>query len=136
MHELGLVAGVLDCVDTAAKDAHATRVLGVSLKIGVMTEAVEEALRFAFEVLTEGTISEGAQLEIEMVEPRSRCLECGCEFDHDRFHRECPACGSLVTELIAGRELMISSIEVDIPDGEDQADQHETRGEADRTVPQ
>ena len=116
MHEFGLVAGILDAANEAAAHAHATSVLEIHLKIGVMTEAVEEALVFAFEVLSEGTLCEGAKLDIEMVPPRSRCLACGHEFEHDRFHRGCPACDSLATELIAGREMLISSIEVDIPD--------------------
>ncbi len=32
----------------------------------------------------------------------------------------CPECGSFATELVAGRELQIDSIEVDIPDGEEE----------------
>ena len=32
----------------------------------------------------------------------------------------CPECGSFATELIAGRELQIDSIEVDIPDDEEE----------------
>ena len=54
-----------------------------------------------------------------MVRPKSRCLECGAEFEHDRFHLLCPECGGFATELIAGRELQIDSIEVDIPDDEE-----------------
>ncbi|MCH4185185.1 MAG: hydrogenase maturation nickel metallochaperone HypA [Eggerthellaceae bacterium] len=116
MHELGIMSGVLDAVDKSAKQAQADKVLKISLSIGVMTEAIEDSLRFAFEALTEGTYMEGADLEINMVEPRSRCLECGKEFNHDRFHVLCPECGSFATELLQGREMQIDSIEVDIPD--------------------
>ena len=83
MHELGIMTGVLDAVQTSARQA-------------------------------------GAELDIAMVRPRSRCLECGAEYDHDRFHMLCPECGSFATELVAGRELQIDSIEVDIPDGEEE----------------
>ena len=116
MHEMGIMAGVLDTVRHAAEDAGATSVLSVSLSIGQMTEAIEDILVFAWEALSEGTICEGAELRVNMVAPRSRCLECGCEFQHDRFHRVCPECGDPLTELIAGREMQIDSIEVDIPD--------------------
>jgi hydrogenase nickel incorporation protein HypA/HybF len=119
MHELGLMTGILDAVDQAAADAGATKVLTISLSVGVMTETVEEALEFAFEALSEGTICEGCELKINMIEPRSRCLDCGLEFQHDRFHMLCPQCGSFATELIAGREMQIDSIEVDIPDDGD-----------------
>lgn len=116
MHEMSIVAGVLDAVTASANQAGATRVLSISLSIGDMTEVVDEALEFAFEALTEGTLCEGAQLVVNKVHPRSLCLECGNEFDHDRFHRRCPACESYETQLVAGRELQIDSIEVDLPD--------------------
>ena len=116
MHELGIMTGVVESVSQAARDAGATKVLKVSLSVGVMTEASEDALVFAFEALSETEpIMEDAQLEIVMVEPRSRCLECGAVFDHDRFHVSCPVCGGFA-ELIDGKELRIDSIEVDIPD--------------------
>ena len=116
MHEMGIIAGVLDAVNASAREAGATCVLRVDLRVGEMTEAIPDALNFAFEALSEGTLSEGAELVINMVEPTSICLECSNEFEHDRFHRTCPACGSYETVLLTGRELEIASIEVDLPD--------------------
>ncbi len=118
MHELGIVSGVLDSVRPVAQEAGASRLLGITLRVGEMTGALQDALQFAWEALCEGDpFLEGAQLSIQTVHPRSRCLECGNEFDHDQFHWACPICGSAMTELLAGRELQIESIEVDIPDG-------------------
>ena len=122
MHELGIMTGVMDSVETAARDAGADKVLKISLSVGVMTEAIEDALRFAFEALAPGTMSEGAELVITMIQPKSHCHECGAEYEHDRFHMLCPECGSFATELIAGKELQIDSIEVDIPDDVDAPD--------------
>ena len=116
MHEMGIISGVLDAVNASARDAGATRVLSVNLRVGEMTEAIPDALHFAFEALSEDTISQGAELVIDMVGPSSICLECAEEFSHDRFHRICPACGSYATVLLTGRELEIASIEVDLPD--------------------
>lgn len=116
MHELGIMTGVMESVEQAAKNANATKVLKISLQVGVMTEAIEDALRFAFEALSEGTMCEGAELEVNMVQPVSICLECGKEYEHDRFHMVCPECGSAFTQLIQGKEMNIESIEVDIPD--------------------
>ncbi len=118
MHELGIMTSVMEAIEASAKNAGATRVLKVTLTVGEMTEAVEDALRFAFEALSQGTISEGAEFEVVMIKPKSRCLECGLEYEHDRFHMFCPECSSFATELIAGRELAIDTIEVDIPEVE------------------
>lgn len=118
MHEMGIISGVLDAVTQAARDAHAESVTSVTLRIGEMTEAIEDALQFAYEALSEGTICEGSKLVIDMVKPRSVCLECMEEFEHDRFHRTCPACGSYETVIVAGRELEIACIDVEVPDEE------------------
>lgn len=119
MHEMGIISGVLDATIASAQDAGAERVTAVTLRVGEMTEAIEDALQFAFEALSEGTMCEGAELVVEMVSPKSLCFECAHEFEHDRFHRACPACGSYETVLLSGRELEIASIEVDLPDEEE-----------------
>lgn len=117
------MTGVMESVEEAARNAGATKVLEIDLSVGVMTEAVEDALRFAFEALSEGTMCEGADFKINMIQPVSVCLECGNEFEHDRYHVTCPQCGSGFTQLIAGKEMQIDSIEVDIPDDNDFAEE-------------
>jgi hydrogenase nickel incorporation protein HypA/HybF len=121
MHELGLMQSVLDSANESAHQAGAVKVLEIHLSVGEMTEAVPDALDFAFEALSTDTLSEGAVLDINFIKPRSRCLACGHEYEHTRYHISCPACQSLATELIAGRELFIDSIEVDIPDDDEQS---------------
>jgi hydrogenase nickel incorporation protein HypA/HybF len=113
VHEFGLMANVLSSVETAARESAATRVLRIRLVVGDMTEVVAEAMEFALEALGAGTICEGAELVVEKVHPRSRCTQCGLEYQHDRLHWICPNCEALATELIAGRELYIKDIEVE-----------------------
>jgi hydrogenase nickel incorporation protein HypA/HybF len=115
MHEFGLMQGVLESAEGAAREAGAERVTEIRLVIGEMREVMPEAMDFALEALAPGTLCEGARLAVVTVAPSSRCTQCGHRFEHDRFHWACPACGSLVTELLAGKELYIDAIEVDIP---------------------
>ena len=125
MHELGIMTGVLDTAKAAAQDAGALRVMRIDLKIGEMTECIRDALDFAFEALCdlpEYALFRECDLVVTMVEPRSKCHECGAEYTHDRFHMLCPNCGSFATELLAGRELEIDSIEVDLPDEDELAE--------------
>ena len=117
MHELGIMTGVLEATKKSAQEAGALRVLAVNLSVGEMTEAIQDALEFAFEALSEcDDYLKDAKLTINMIKPKSKCLECGAVYEHDRFHMFCPECDSFATELIAGRELQIDSIEVDLPD--------------------
>ena len=118
MHEYSLVEGVLDSVIPAAEKAGADRIVCVRLRVGDMTEVVQESLDFMWGICCEqrGPMVEGCRLEVEYVYPRSACLKCGHEFEHDRFHLKCPECGSASTMLLSGRELEIASMDVDIPD--------------------
>jgi hydrogenase nickel incorporation protein HypA/HybF len=116
---MGITQEVLGAVIDAAQNAGATRINSVRLTVGGLTEIVPDALQFAWECLTPGTFAEGAVLEIRETSGRSLCMECGAEFDHDRFDRRCTAegCGSFMTKPLAGDELRIDDIDVELPDG-------------------
>ncbi len=113
MHEMGITQGILAASFEAAEDAGCSRITEIRVLVGEMTEVVDFALQFAFEALTPGTMAEGATLVITDVPAKSRCRECGLEYDHDRFQMVCPECGSLNVELLQGRELLIDAIECD-----------------------
>jgi len=113
MHEFSLMTGVLDTVEMSAREFNAQKILEIRLVIGDMAEILVDAMDFAFEVLSPGTLAEGAKLTMTKVSPRSRCLACGREFTHDRYHFSCPDCDSLATELLNGRELYIESMEIE-----------------------
>lgn len=116
MHEMGIVAGILDVATGAAKEAKAERITEIRITVGELTGIVDFALQFAFEALTPGTLAEGATLTINRIGARSRCVECDMEFDHGRFEMVCPDCGNLFCELLQGKELHIDSIEADALD--------------------
>lgn len=111
MHEMGITQGILEASLEAAEKVGAERITEIRISVGELTEIVEFALQFAFEALTPGTIAEGATLIVAHVGARSRCNECGNEYDHDRFTMLCPACESFHVTLLQGRELQIDSIE-------------------------
>jgi hydrogenase nickel incorporation protein HypA/HybF len=115
---MGIMAEVMESTLSAASDVGATRVNTIRLTIGELTGIVPDALEFAFEALSMGTIAEGGTLEITLVPARSLCLSCGKEFDHDAWDRSCPACGAFLCQVIAGDELVISGADVDVPDPE------------------
>jgi hydrogenase nickel incorporation protein HypA/HybF len=119
MHEMGIVSGILTAsVETAARQ-NATRINEIHVRVGELTEIVDDALQFAFEALSPGTLAEGATLVVERVGGRSKCVECGTSFAHGRFDVECPECHSYFCELVGGRELEIESIDIDLPDEDD-----------------
>ena len=113
MHEFSIMQSALNQALREARLAGAVRVHEIRLRIGVLSGVVPEALQFAFEALTPGTAADGASLAIDEVPARFWCASCAREFVSPKLYSECPDCGQTSTELRAGRELELSSMEVD-----------------------
>ena len=113
MHELSIMQSALDQVLEKARQAGANRVHAIRLRIGALSGVVPDALQFAFEALSDGTPAQGAQLLIEDVPARFWCAACSHEFAATRMFAECPDCHRPSMELRAGREMELTSLEVD-----------------------
>jgi hydrogenase nickel incorporation protein HypA/HybF len=112
MHELSLMEQTLAIALEHAQREGASHIHQLTMRVGALSGVVPDALRFAFDVLTPGTIAEGARLDIESVPLVARCARCGQEFEAADLLGECPRCGETATELRQGRELELASLEV------------------------
>lgn len=65
MHETGIVRDLVRRIETAAKDAGAVRVTGVSIWLGAMSQFSPEHFQEHFDDESRGTLAEGARLAIE-----------------------------------------------------------------------
>jgi hydrogenase nickel incorporation protein HypA/HybF len=108
MHEMSITQSVVDAIVEKLGD---TTVKSVRLEIGRLSGVVPDSVRFCFDVLCSGTSLDGAALEIDEPSGRARCRDCGAEFTLDDFILLCP-CASANVEVLAGRELRITSVEV------------------------
>ncbi|KYZ76881.1 hydrogenase expression protein HypC [Anaerosporomusa subterranea] len=113
MHEMAIAASVLDIVLETAAAAQANRVVKVKLLIGEMAGVSGEALRFCFDSITEGTLAAGAALCIDLAPLIGCCRECGSTFPVSEARFICPACSSLVVDVLSGQELRVENIEVE-----------------------
>ena len=107
MHELAIaesvVSSVLERVDGP--------VSVVRLRVGRLAGVVPDALTFCFELATAGTALEGATLEIEERPGLAHCRTCEQDFSLEDPFLLC-SCGSADVELLSGRELSVTSVEV------------------------
>jgi len=100
----------LRMAEEAAMTAHAKRILKLRLRIGSLSGVVPEAIRFAFDVVSQGTLAEGGTLEIEQVQAVCWCATCQAEFESVDFFNECPRCHNPSGDLRRGRELDIAAV--------------------------
>lgn len=112
MHEVGLMQSTLGLALERAAQEGARRIHRLTMRVGPLSGVVPEALEFAFDVLAQGTIAEGALLDVERVPILCDCPACRLEFQPDDLFCECPRCHQVSVEVHQGRELELTSVEV------------------------
>jgi len=112
MHEVGLMQTALELAFDRARDAGASRIHQMTLRVGALSGVVPDALRMAFIAATPGTVADGATLVVDEVAVRCRCEECGREFWPDDIVYCCSKCGAINSNIEEGRELELTSLEV------------------------
>ncbi|MGI9083856.1 MAG: hydrogenase maturation nickel metallochaperone HypA [Aeromicrobium sp.] len=108
MHELAIAESVVEAILERTDQRQVTT---VRLAVGKLSGVVPDALEFCFDLATAGTPLEGASLEIVEPSGQARCHACARDFDVDDLILLCP-CGSADVEVVAGRELSVTSVEV------------------------
>jgi hydrogenase nickel incorporation protein HypA/HybF len=108
MHELAITQSIVDAISERAGD---TKVSVVRLRIGTLSGVFPHAMQFAFEVVTLGTILEGAELVIDEQAGVGHCRDCDRDVSLADLILLCP-CGSADVQVISGRDLAIESIEM------------------------
>jgi hydrogenase nickel incorporation protein HypA/HybF len=108
MHELAVTQSVVDAVMERTGEQ---RVLEVRLRVGRLSGVLPDALRFCFELVTDGTPLQGAVLDIEEPPGSAACRRCGTTFVLTDLILLCP-CGSADVEVVGGDELLIRAVEL------------------------
>jgi hydrogenase nickel incorporation protein HypA/HybF len=112
MHELSLCEGILQLLEEQARSGGFRRVLRVRLEIGALSCVEPHAMEFCFEVVSRGTLAEGARLEMMRTPARAWCATCQQQVDiHQRFD-PCPQCGDEWVAPTTGDELRVKELEV------------------------
>lgn len=121
MHELSICQGIVEVAAAALRGVPPPPppVARVTVRIGRLTTVVPDSLRYHFDLLTPGTLLDGATLIIEEIPIRGRCADCAARFEIDSLSFTCPRCGSGLVELTSGRELQVVSLETreEVPGG-------------------
>jgi hydrogenase nickel incorporation protein HypA/HybF len=113
MHEYAVTHGMLDTVLQEANKAGAKKVTEIRLVIGDLSTILDESVQMYFDMMSEGTLAQGAKLIFTRIASRFRCKECGNDFEKPFRGFDCPKCGGLALPTGIGREFYIESIDVE-----------------------
>jgi hydrogenase nickel incorporation protein HypA/HybF len=112
MHELSIAQSMLEVIESNVTENGYTRCTAVTVRAGLLSAVDEEALRFAFETLSEQTAHSGSTLSVERTFPTAKC-DCGCSFKVTEMMYACPDCGAVTAALSGGDELEVIKLEVE-----------------------
>lgn len=129
MHEASVVANMVDAVLGELEKYDVIKVNAVNIVVGDLTQLGCEQMRFAYEVLSEGTALKGSALVIEREPIVLRCRKCGFEgppkeidlgtgsAGHNIPVIACPECGGPV-EVTSGESCAVRDIDIEAGEGE------------------
>ncbi len=110
MHELGLCGGILEAVERRAAGRRVTR---VRVRVGAQHRVVPSAFEQSFALVAQGTVADGAAVDLVVTPVTVRCRDCGHEAEAIDPLAACPACGGLDLESEGGEELILEAIHLE-----------------------
>lgn len=113
MHEVSLVLDLLELAEGRASLAGARSIHTLTVEVGVFSCVLPEALDFAFESCSRGTLAEGAQLIVRRIAGHGFCASCGSRSATVAMTAVCPSCGAASFVIDRGTELRLVEMEID-----------------------
>jgi len=124
MHEVSLVAAMVEQVEQAARTQGFERVTEVRVGIGAWSGVEASCVEFCFPEVTRGTVLDGARLVIEPIGVEMLCETCGARSAPPRHPADpaatpaevsgwsCDRCRGTRFRLSRGKEFKVIDLEV------------------------
>ena len=113
MHELSIALSIIEMATEESNKRDGAKIDAVHLKLGKLSGVVKDALLFSWEIACQQTSLEGSRLEIEEVPVIAFCESCRENQAITAINNLiCPQCETPATEIVSGRELMVTALEV------------------------
>lgn len=113
MHELAVTQSILEIANQHAAQAGAVRVTNLYLVIGQLSSIVDDSIQFYWDIVSRGTLCEGAALHFERIPAGLRCLDCGTSYTLPGELIACPHCQSIRAQVTQGEEFRLDSIDIE-----------------------
>lgn len=112
MHELSIAASIVEMAEEEA-ERRGVKIDAVHLELGLLTGVVADALHFSYKMASDGTRLEGSRLVIKQIPVEVFCAKCDAQRVLSSIQLFCcPECGTPTSEIIHGKELAITALEV------------------------
>lgn len=115
MHELAVTQSLLKLAVGHAEEAGASRVTDIYIEIGQLSSYVDESVQFYWDLISKGTLAEGANLHFQRIPMEMECRDCATCFKPNGVSFECPNCKSDRVTVVSGDVFQLVGLEVERP---------------------
>ena len=113
MHELAVTESILNITLRHATTHKATKVTDIYLVIGEWSSIIDDSVQFHWDILSDGTIAQGATLHFDRIPVELYCFDCKHTYAPTDRDLVCPKCESVRIKVMKGDEFNIDSIEIE-----------------------
>ncbi len=112
MHELSIAMSIIEMAQEEA-ERRQVEIDAVHLELGMLSGVVKEALLFSYEIACDGTPLQGSRLVVKEIPIEVYCPACDKQQTLSSMQWFCcPECGTPASEVIHGKELAITALEI------------------------
>ncbi len=113
MHELPVTQSLLKLAVEHAEAAKATCITDIYIEIGQLSSYVDDSVQFYWDLISKGTVAEGAKLHFHRVPMELACLDCATRFQPSGENFECPSCKSARVQVVSGDVFQLVGLDVE-----------------------
>jgi hydrogenase nickel incorporation protein HypA/HybF len=113
MHELAVTENLLEIAIRHGRTAGAKKISNLYLVIGQLSSIIDDSVQFYWDIISKGTVAEGATLHFQRKPVEIVCIMCGHQFPPVDNDFSCPACESTQIKVISGEEFYLEAIDVE-----------------------
>ena len=112
MHELAITEQILHLALHHAKEANARQVTDLHLQIGELATIIDDSVQFYWDIISQGSLCQGATLHFHHTSARFHCLDCNQDYALANELTACPYCQSIHVQIVSGQEFQLTSIDI------------------------
>lgn len=113
MHEFPITEQIVKIASQKAKENNARIVTRITLVVGEYSGFIGDSIQMYFDVIAQGTLCEGAVLEIENIKAKWKCPDCDIFYSRKPLSFACPQCGKDGAPTDTGKEFYVKDIEIE-----------------------
>lgn len=111
MHDYHKAVDMVNYGTEKAKEMGKNKVTKIKIAVGESSGYSADSICMYFKEVSEGTVCEGAEVEVRTIKSMLQCPKCGELFPRQLMHYDCPKCGTEGQPGKVGTEIEIEGIE-------------------------